>query len=200
MSWWVHLFLKYSDLGQSNSVAITLVLGLQQGLLPYRLELCVMCQGVTSQSLPPILWGAMSSAALLPVWFGEIPRRSGDIKEQLACSGARWQRPAEMMQTAESREPKCDKRGDETPLKSAASVIVRRHREEKRTVTGSQPLMDFATAAFEIKWHRSSPGTESSRYAPGNSHNYHSAHSLSQNKTATGAVITFLYFHWLCSF
>lgn len=42
------------------------------------------------------------------------------------------------------RERKCDNRGDETPLKSASSVIVRHHGEENRTAIGSQPLMDFA--------------------------------------------------------
>lgn len=49
-----------------------------------------------------------------------------------------------MMQTAQCREPKCDNRPDETRLKSAASVIVSLHHEEKRTVFVSQPLMDFA--------------------------------------------------------
>lgn len=34
----------------------------------------------------------------------------------------------------------------------------------------------------------------------GNSCNYVSAQSLSQNKTSAGAIITFLYFHWLCRF
>lgn len=50
------------------------------------------------------------------------------------------------------------------------AVIVHHHYEEKRTVIGSQPLMDFVTVLFEIKqrWsHRSSPRTESSRYALG---------------------------------
>lgn len=42
------------------------------------------------------------------------------------------------MQTSECREEKRDNGRDEAPLKSASSVIVRHHYEERRTAIGSR--------------------------------------------------------------
>lgn len=159
-----------------------------------------MCQRVTLQTPPPILWGAISTAALVPVWFGEITRvcvqRSEDIVEQLAYSGGRCQRWCKL----QNAEWKCDNRGDETPLKSAPSVIVRHHSEEKRTVIGSQPLMGFCEGSGLNQMTPIVPKDGIFSLRSGNSHNYASAHSLSQNKTRAGVIIASLYFHRLCSF
>lgn len=205
---WVHLFLKYNipeavEFSRHNTCYSFLnrVYRVTGWNCLFKLQ---MCQRVTLQTPPPILWGAISTAALVPVWFGGIIRvcvqRSEDIREQLAYSGGRWQRPVKMMQTTECREWKSDNRGDETPLKSASSVIVRHHYEEKRTVIGSQPLMDFARDRVWNKMTQIVPKDGIFLLRSGNSHNYVSAHNLSQNKTGAGAIITFLYFHWLCSF
>lgn len=87
-----------------------------------------------------ILWGAISTPALVPLWDYVCE----EIEGWKGTASLQRREMAEMMQTKECRERKCDNRGDENPLKSASSVIVHHHYEEKGTVIGSQPLMGFA--------------------------------------------------------
>lgn len=131
-----------------------------------------MCQHITLQPPGPTLRGPVPARSC-ELWrdYTRVCAEMGGCEGTSSIRVEEGGRDERREQKPENIDSKSDKRAAETPLKSvSSSVIVHHHYEEKRTVIGSQPLMDFLTVAFEIKqhWlHRSSPMTESSHHALG---------------------------------